>query len=318
MYCIIGGPQSSGTSLLRQILNRHEAIHCFNESHLFNKLELYENWNKNKNKIFSKGMLGLKSAGWRIFTGLNYEQNTFEKDELKNLVTESDSFGSFIDKTFSSVTSADLKMDKTPSNIFCAKQFLETIQESKFIACVRDPYDTISSLLGRGFQLLDAVSIVKSSFLELSKVISNLSVISIRYEDLVQKPNEEIQRLMHFLQISFSDKLLQPHRVDETTKIDGWNYDENEEIGKGSVSRFSKDCEKVQNDIRQAFNAVVWNKSEKAIRDTILFFEYKLAEDKPTPELLKTLGEQKRKAIWDRTRKMHSYTLFNDPINWAK
>jgi len=318
MYCIIGGPQSSGTSLLRQILNRHEAIHCFNESHLFNKIELYENWNKNKNKVFSKGLLGLKSTGWRIFTGLNYEQNAFDKEALKASAKESESFESFLDKTYESITAAEVKMDKTPSNLFCAKQFLETMQDSRFIACVRDPYDTISSLLARGVQLLDAVSIVKSSFYELSKLISNLNVISIRYEDLVSKPKEEVKRLMQFLQLNYSDKLLQPHTVKETTKIDGWNYDENEEIGQKSVARFQQETEEQQNSIRQAFNAVIWEKSEKAIRDTIQFFEYSIANDVPTPELLKSLGEQKRKAIWERTRKMHMYTMFNDPIDWAK
>ncbi len=318
MYCIIGGPQSSGTSLLRQILNRHEAIHCFNESHLFNKMELYENWSKHKNKLFSKGMLGLKSRGWRIFTGLNYDQNSFEKEKLKEMVKEAESFEGFLDKAYESITASEVKMDKTPSNVFCAKQFLENFNESKFIACVRDPYDTISSLLARGVQLLDAVSIVKSSFLELSNVISNINVISIRYEDLVSKPKEEIQRLMQFMQLNFSEKLLQTNPVQETTKIAGWNYDETEQIGQASVGRFKKESKEMQSKIKQAFNAVVWDKSEEVIRKTIQFFEYAIAEDVPSKELVKVLSEQKRKAIWERTRKMHSYTMFNDPIDWAK
>jgi len=318
MYCIIGGPQSSGTSLLRQILNRHEAIFCFNESHLFNKAELYENWQKNKNKVFSKGLLGLKSSGWRIFTGLNYEQNAFEKEQLKEVAKESDSSLGFLDKLFESITASEIKMDKTPSNLFCAKQFLENFEGSRFIACIRDPYDTISSLLARGVQLLDAVSIVKSSFLELFKLTSNLKVISLRYEDLVSRPKQEIQRLMDFLQLNFSDKLLQSKPVLEVTKLEGWNYDESGEIGNQSVGRFKNESEETQREIRQAFNAVIWDKSEEDIRKTIKFYEYKIEDDVPEADLLKKLSEQKRKAIWERTRKMHSYTMFNDPIDWAK
>ncbi len=318
MYCIIGGPQSSGTSLLRQIVNRHEAIHCFNESHLFNKVELYENWQKNKNKLFSTGLLGLKSSGWRIFTGLNYEQNPFKKEDLKKFAKDSENYLSFLDQTFESVTASECKMDKTPSNLFCAKAFLENFEGSKFIACIRDPYDTISSLLARGVQLLDAVSIVKSSFLELSKLTSNLNVISLRYEDLVTKPKQEIQRLMDFLQLSFSDKLLQAKPVSEITKIEGWNYSEDAEVGTESIARFKKESIEVQNEIKQAFNAVVWENGEEEIRTAMTFFEYQIADDKPEPEVLKKLSEQKRKGIWERTRKMHTYTMFNDPINWAK
>ena len=320
MYCIIGGSQSSGTSLLRQILNRHADVHCLNESHIFCKPELYENWEKHKNKLFSRGLLALTSSGWRIMNGLNYEQNPFDKDQLKATIKKSKSMQDFMTSLFDSVSNSAIYMDKTPANIFCVPAFLNSFEKSKAIICVRNPYDSICSMLARGFTLLDAICIVKSTLKALHACIPNKDILTVRYEDLVSQSKEEVERICNFLSVKFYPTMLEKQKLpaDEITKIEGWNYDENESIQSGSVGRFDKQSDEEKNRIAVAFRSIEWEKDEESIMGMLQFFEYIYLEKDIDASISKELSEAKRKALWERTRKMHNYSMFNDPIRILK
>ena len=65
MAVLIGGSGSTGSSLLRTILNRHPLIFSGSELNFFNKKQLYYNWNKYKTRVLTKNnFYCLYTTGW--------------------------------------------------------------------------------------------------------------------------------------------------------------------------------------------------------------------------------------------------------------
>jgi len=321
MDCIIGGSQSTGTSLLRQILHRHDDVFCLNESHILCKPEIYQNWKKHKNKLPNNGLLGLKSAGWNVFTGLNLsEENNIQKADLKTILKNAESLKDAMKEMKSRVCKEKILIDKTPPNLFCMSDFLTALPETKAIVCVRNPYDVAASLMNRDMSLIDTTAVIISSIVESLKLIEHPQIHFLKYENLVNKSEQVIQDVCKFLDIEYSDHILIPSQNpnEEPLKIEGWNYDERGAIGNESVGRFKTLNLEKQKLIVEALNAIQWMEEKSALERFCNAFDYACNLVEPSKEILQQLQDEKRKSLWERTRRMHHYTLFNDPITIPK
>ncbi len=234
---------STGSSLLRRLLNRHSKLFCGPESSLLSKDELYANWSLHKNRLLSKRFFGLKERGWHHFRGINIDKEfgVSEKD-FHHLLQESNAFDSFLKGFFKFPLlkyDKELWIEKTPSNAFTAKLFLEYFKGGKLIHITRNPYDTIASLVSRGMSVYQSSAVCLLNTCELLKLQNHSSHFLIKFEDLIFYPEKNLTNLLGFLGYEFeSQMLVSDDHFNENNYIEGWKYKETDPIGKNSINKF--------------------------------------------------------------------------------
>jgi len=328
MAGLIGGSGSTGSSLLRQILNRNSHVFCGPETSLFCKPELYEDWKNNKNAILKTGYGGLRSKSWHIYRGfeLTKKENNVSLDLLTQMIDESTSFQEFVQKYFGANLdlTRNIWLEKTPGNAYCFRQFLQSFPKGKIIHIYRNPYDTIASLFNRGFSHYQAtcIYILNTSFAlreKNSPVYTQLS-----YESLVNKPVEQIKNLCTHLDVDYEAAMLESNDEkydDDPSKIKGWNYDETGQISKGSIGKFETLKEKDKEIIIYACKTVQIAdntvKTEKLHHNNVLSLSKELGysfKEKRTPAHYQLLKKEKFQDLLLRTRKNAFYNFFNYPM----
>ena len=265
---IIGGSPSTGSSLLRQILNRHSQIVCAPETHLWAKKELIQEWQSNKSKLASFLSYQMPDLGLFPFNGLNKKEiPNYSRRKLRKLIKSSpnifDFFESFM-REFFNLRPGQVYGEKTPANAINFKHILRySRNHKKNILCVhtvRNPYDVMSSLIARGKSIPYAVGFYlynTSKALNSFKEGGKEKVVTIRYEELVSNPESELKELLDKLSLKFEDGMLSPGKSNpkEITKIVSWKYDEAGVIGTKSIGRFHELDEKKKKDLI----AIAWH-----------------------------------------------------------
>lgn len=262
MIVLMGGSGSTGSSLLKNILNRHPAIFAGEESNLFCKKGLYSDFNKNKSKIGQRGISGLKNHGWHIYNGVDLftSEYNFGKRELDQFTDRSNNFrafGNLVEWHLTQDKQKTIWIEKTPANACNFGDFLDEFPKGKVIHITRDPLDTIASLVGRGYSTYYAVGIYLINTASGLTHQQSPRSITVKYEDLVQSPKATLTSLCQYLEIPFYDYILQSHNESiEVSQLEGWNYDETQAIGKGSIGRFMKLPQQQREQIRAFASAL--------------------------------------------------------------
>lgn len=269
MQIIMGGSGSTGSSLLKNILNRHHDIFSGGETAFFAKKMIYDDWKKARSRVLKKKFFGLRNHGWHIYNGTDLLQNEYlwEKSDLDALLSKSDSLEQFTSSFYSKpmeLKGANMWLEKTPANSACFSSFLSTFIDGKIIHIVRNPFDTIASLQNRGIDLYYAVGIYLLNTACGLSVRNSDRVYTLKYEDLIQNSMTTVQGICDFLNIKYHDYMLEPQgEMVDKPKLSGWKYDETKAIGKGSVGRFNHMDEETQNAILEAVNMIHVNEKGK-------------------------------------------------------
>jgi hypothetical protein len=259
MPILIACSPSTGSSLLRRILNRHSQVFCGPETSLLAKKEFYYGWNVYKNKFLQKKTNNLVNVGWHHMKGLNLQdENDLSNSDLIRLASESDSFSDFVNEYFDCLLQSSQKTiwaEKTPSNAFAIDDFKSVFPDSKVIHIVRNPYDTIASLVNRGMSVFNAVSVYLLNVCQCLEHKSKPYYYEVRYEDLVGNPKESIVKLCQFLEIEYENGMILTSRNEKgVDHMKGWNYKETAQIGKKSVGRFDKLPDQTKTLIQEGMN----------------------------------------------------------------
>jgi hypothetical protein len=270
MVVLMGGSGSTGSSLLKNILNRHTSIFAGEESNLFCKKELYDNFNNSKSRITKRGLFGLKNHGWHVYNGIDLTNNSYDINnaQLIELADNADTFTTFIDslKKHFLRSKEHIWLEKTPANATSFRFFLSHFGNGKVIHITRNPLDTIASLMGRGYSLVYAIGIY---LINTSAGLSHLSdprCLTIKYEDLVANQSNTINSLCDFLNIDFDEAMLvsQNEKI-AVSQLPGWQYDETANVGAKSVGRFYKLPVEKQNEILNGISGLCINKVGKEL-----------------------------------------------------
>lgn len=250
MSIVIGGTPSSGSSLLSVLLNRHSDIHIEQESHILSKKGLYQNWNKNKKAIASDGYTYLPSPGWHMLNGVIMPDNDLlRKAKLIQTVNDSNSFESFLSSYIENKLLQHSKQiwgEKTPSNIYFFHEIDRILPELTFICTIRNPYDIIASLINRGLTSYSAFGLCLTQLFMAYHQQQSMEVYLVTYEDLVQDPELVMKSL--FLHIDVTVENVRENPTSQT-KIKGWKYYEDGEIGTQSINRFHSLASEIKEDI---------------------------------------------------------------------
>ncbi len=221
----ICGSMKSGTSLLVQLLDGHEQLMVMPGDSLY------------YNKFFSKDLsFDTVARYWipRMITPTGLEPFWFlpKKPEvfikflscLNYLIRHvEDAFFSVVMAAYMSGSAADSAVrywvEKTPHNEKAALKLSAHYPEAKFIHIVRDPIQNLASIKKMRIlkrekfilhnHLFTWINLVHQGFKNQKEIGENKYLI-IRYEDLVNEPEQQMNKVADFLQVPYSDLLLKP------------------------------------------------------------------------------------------------------------
>lgn len=214
-FILIFGSGRSGTTLVREILNRHSKVNVLPETGFYDRLWAARRW---------LGPVRCKDCWVRWLYYILYESYDPEmknyQDAFSALVEEfsrkaperpADMFIR-VTQTLGMQKGKSIVGEKTPRHVLYAGTIFEQIPESLGILVVRDPRAVVASMVKRG-DLADEVwkaavewrlSSDRSQEL-IAKYRRRILVVS--YEQLVLKPRDEITRLCRFLGIDIEDQM---------------------------------------------------------------------------------------------------------------
>ncbi len=220
---IVGMPRS-GTKLLRGLLNEHDLIRIpLNETNFF----------------------PLLNSKWHTFRDLS-DYNNFKKFyntvvQFPYFIYRSKSYGNIscetwfgmckdftIGEVFETLIRHDIKApfgsdiiwgDKSPGYVRHLKLLYSVYPNAKFIHIIRDVRDyclSVNNAWGKNiFRSAQRWNNDVMKCLKDSKNIPTDSYIQIRYEDLLEDPEDEISKICNFLNVNFNKKIIELSRPTE-------------------------------------------------------------------------------------------------------
>lgn len=162
----VGCSPSSGSTFLADVLDSVPAAACGPELSLLNipRAYIYDEY-------FRQNCLRLRWPIECVYTPTsrfvhqrNLDYYGMSKGMVENLIQHSSSLPDFVGKfriQYSNYRARPISMlvDKTPSNLNCARQFLDTFPNGYLVHLVRDGREVVASLLRRGYSLWGATTI---------------------------------------------------------------------------------------------------------------------------------------------------------------
>jgi hypothetical protein len=101
------------------------------------------------------------------------------------------------------ITNKRIWAEKTPTNIYMLGPFLKVFPNSKVIHLVRDPRDIIISFMARGHTVVSAGDFWLACMSAIRNYRQDARVLEIRYEDLILKSEEILEKVCRHLGIRF-------------------------------------------------------------------------------------------------------------------
>lgn len=261
MSYLIGGSGSSGTTFLKTILDNHPEIFSGAELALFNKERLYRDWNKWKTRLVSS-RFPFSTDGWFPYASHNlwHESYGWEQGEIASLIEGSHSLMEFVEIFFSRPLKKNNKtiwVEKTPSNTYGFQDFLKLSGDHKVIHMVRNPYDTVASLIKRGMSPVFAagVWVYNNSAGFSASTMSSQRFFLLRYEDLVESFESSSLSIISFLGASRVESVqFGAENKNQPSGIQSWNNSPSGPVSKTSVGSFAKLDLETQEIIKQALH----------------------------------------------------------------
>ena len=232
---LIGGCGRSGTTLLREMLNRHPNLFCGPETSMFG----LPFWPENISKMWN----------------LDEQEIILEAQKSDNLIH-------FAEQFYSEQTARAGKTrpaDKTPNNIRVVGKLLTWFPNGLFIHIIRDGRDVACSLRNHPKEKIENGKIVPSRIDRpitecaqrwLNDTSAGLAYrahpryCEVKYEELVSNPQAVLNKLCDFIDEAYYPFMVDPDASQSDSMGAGRlvnNQNSNEEISNRSLGRWRKD-----------------------------------------------------------------------------
>lgn len=255
---ILGNPRS-GTSLLRLMLNAHPLIVSPPESGFLQWwYQKYKHWTSED----SRSVSSVEQYVVDLLSSKKMETWNLEKGELINLITKDcppnyDKLSESAYKLYAikNGVNPSVIVDKNNYYINHLTDLNQIWPEAYYIYIIRDGRDVACSYIDLADVRSDSPykpslsqeieSIAREwnkNNLNVYNFLSNkkgLNWLMIRYEDLVQRPSECLERLMDFVDIGFSDRMLEYYLYnDEPAQTMDWKIKTLSKPDPSSIGRY--------------------------------------------------------------------------------
>ena len=219
MIVIIGCSASSGSTVLARLLDCHPEIACGRELYLFSKPLLYDDYGFVRRRARMVRWLGLSSGpldeGRAVLKavasyGLSRGRAWSMLRASASLVELAERFRMHLCAT----TGKAVWAEKTPANVLCFARFLAAFPHGRVIHLVRDPRDSMLSIMRRG----GGCSAIRAAETWLTRVAAGHAVagdprvLEVRYEDLVRAHPQVMEQVCGFIGVSHDPSYFESRR----------------------------------------------------------------------------------------------------------
>lgn len=253
----IGGCGSSGTTLLRKMLNMHPNICAGSELSVFDRPRLYDMkqvlfytcWRNEDFDIFDEECVFpiRVNPGNKSYFAWN-RRDYFEDKQWEKFFDLSESPVEFFDIALTEFAKQNKKKrwcEKTPNNIFCVNEIMEAFSEAQFIQVIRDGRDAIMSLVERRkthpiIAIYRWIAAIRAGQDHFNSQLKDHLVV--KYEDLVERPARKLREICDFLDEKYDPIMLNYWRKKYNSKkeINDLGYGK-KPVFKSSVGKWKKD-----------------------------------------------------------------------------
>jgi hypothetical protein len=209
---IVGGPRS-GTTLLRNMLNRHPAIAICRETEFFH-------WVYSRRRNFGplSDLENRRRVVKEYIATQRIQRMRVDLEDLsRTLLEEATSYPAMFLSLMRFFASAHGKRrcgEKTPHNGLITELLYEWYPDASVIHILRDPRDAVASMLRMPWAPKNVVSNTRAwlSFnLGARRSSGNPGYLLVRYEELVLNPEVELRRICAFVGEEYSAVMLEPN-----------------------------------------------------------------------------------------------------------
>jgi Sulfotransferase family len=253
---IIGCPRS-GTTKLASILNRHSLIASATETHFFNFVSKQKyDWKNFSVNEFKKLLQESRILDFITLAELSSEVLVNDFLELENheknihLTLEDSNKKKVFDllvKNYLLKKNKSRICEKTPQHIQNIEEILRIYPQARFILMVRDGRDTVNSLLKMPWRPKGLLNNARfwSHYMKLAREASLRSeVITIKYENLLTRPQDVLTTICNFIEEKYEDSLL-----DVSTEPDNlfsawessWKHKSKQELDSSRIDAWTRE-----------------------------------------------------------------------------
>ena len=230
----IMGCRRSGTSLVGQILNSHSRLAVYHESYYYPIFRRELHW---YGDLRRGGNLSRLIKDVRETLRAQRLEPPSAEEIRREVVTPS--FEGVLDALLHGYALGEGKVragDKTPEHYRHLPDILANFPDSPVIFVVRDPRDTILSIRRNfGTSLQDAIRSWNEATLSYTRAADRVHLV--RYEELVQNPEEVVRGICEHLGEPFEEAMFLFHeQIPEWMRRPGGKLDE--PVNTGSIGRF--------------------------------------------------------------------------------
>lgn len=225
------------------MLNRHPQIFAGPETGLFAYPQVYSDWDFCKANLLN----GLQTDGWAVEKGMNLLQEayTWQVPKLTESIQQAASFKEFVSTFFQKPLNSLQKqywIEKTPINAYGFRAFLQHYPDGKVIQTIRNPYDTVASLMARGLNAYWAAGYYVYNTAIATSSAQDSRYYQLSYEELVAQPKATLAALFDFLHLPFDATITQARHEQraEPITMQGWKHEETAAIKSSSIGRFQE------------------------------------------------------------------------------
>lgn len=262
---LVGCCPSSGSTLLSIMLDAHEDVLCGPELAIFSHPRFWtsrdERWRDSLRRRLGGNVDNPRRPDWSLDSGFCpfvdavYPQNLpwygVTPDELRSWVDEGLSGAELATRLFERALErrgATVWAEKSPPNLYSIPLFLDAFPRGRAIVVVRDGRDVVCSLLRRQF-CFAAAAATWTVEAALSLALSRMPRVHLlRYEDLVMRPREALDRLTRAIGIRPSiDRMLRYTetssriRDDASIHVTAWQNSPARPLSESSIGRWRSD-----------------------------------------------------------------------------
>ena len=327
MRLILGGSPSTGSSLLRQMINRHPQIYCGPETRLFCYPKLFTAWSSTASRLLNGRPLTAPDV--HLVRGVNLvgEEQCWSAGDLDKLVRAHKSLSDFAEGYFSRPLEqygATFWAEKTPTNVVSFMHFAEVFDDAHVVHIVRNPLDVIASLVSRGHTVFHAVSRYLFNTACGLRARGLVGYHEVVYEELVTDPEGTLVGLLEPLGIPFHQSMIgegNPH-MSEAATMEGWLHKETDAPAASAIGRFAKLEGHLQDSILGAVKAIRLNEpfaTEEGLQHVNIAaiareLSYEIPEGVVDGALRGALIKQQQQYVAQSAFKMHLFPIRRRPI----
>lgn len=269
---IVGCPRS-GSTALASILNKHPNIATSSETHFFNYLKFTKSFREGTENEFTENVINelLKDTRFADFCSIG----DINPSIFIGKISEANFFRLMMESLLSKKKKQRF-LDKTPQHLKHIEEIHKLFPQAKFINLVRDGRDCVNSLLKMPWRPGGIVNNARfwRQYIKLGLKYENKypdNFISLKYEDLVQNPENSLKSICDFLEETYHPDMLKG------------------ETNSSIFAEWESDWKSKANDELDPSRAGIWEEElhqddaillNIALKEYLLKLGYKIDEDK--------------------------------------